>query len=431
MSSSIILSSVFLVQCSDAVAVAQFEHQTLGDSHSFAQVKSGRHMVDYSQGANAGATLERTVSAYFTYDTLAFASVDPGMTTSSKALHSVPTENLKVFYPVAVMLMLGLVTATNYKKGSVVVTKILVYLTALSTMKLSVKLAFEWYSFQYPKFVTSLHLICSAACGFAILAYRSRAVKIPIAVPTTSEFLTGIAPSAAAFAMTLAFNNMALVLCSASFTEIVGATTPLVTVAFVILMGMPFYFPLIGPVCLVAVGCMLSATGELNFSMLGTFYCFAANVTRSARTSLQQKLLTGETKEKFDPPALLAWTCIFSFHIMIVWSVITEGFLPWKIAFGGGVQSLGLWVALAAGCINACILNLAVLFVTKDLGAVGAQIVAQIKSIATVMGGMCLLGESFTWVELAGFFTILLGTFLFSHIQTAQTAREQETKAPG
>jgi drug/metabolite transporter (DMT)-like permease len=334
-------------------------------------------------------------------------------------------------YPCAMCLMALLVSAMYYRSGALVVTKIIIYLVALASMKLTVKYVYE-YDFVFVKFLTATHMLASSIAGFAaqgILMARRTDGSRERFVPSYDLFL-GIIPCALAFAASLASNNMALVLCSTSFTEIFGATSPLVTVAFVVAMGMPFNPTLLGPIIVVIVGCMLSAVGEMKFSMVGALLCFLANVMRGVRNAIQQKFLTGaEGKAMMEPAPLMAWTCAASFAVMIVWSLATEGLEPWQKLVESsslGRSRTGLWGALFVSCVNASILNAAVLFVTKDLGAVGAQIVSQLKSIATVVGGMALFGDSFSPLEYFGFAFVLVGTGWFSHMQMQHKQQEKK-----
>merc|ERR1719263_1919616 len=104
--------------------------------------------------------------------------------------------------------------------------------------------------------------------------------------------------------------------------------------------------------------------------------------------------MTGETKEKFDPVTLMAWTCLCAFMVVIAYSGITEGLAPWN-AVVQAKDMVGLLVALLGSCVIACTLNISALFVIKQLGAVGMQMVSQMKAIL-VMGGVLLLSEPFT-----------------------------------
>merc|ERR1712129_58204 len=209
---------------------------------------------------------------------------------------------------------------------------------------------------------------------------------------TRQEFFFMAAPIAVTIVLCVGAGNLSLVLCSAAFTEVIGSTT-----------------------CLVMLGCAVSVSGEMKFSPVGMIMCFVANIARSLKVTLQQKMMTGELKEKFDTVTLLFWTCLPATVIMAVCSLASEGLQPWHHAQATMLDKppvfLHLCIAVFSSCVNATILNMSQLWVTKDLGAVGSQIVVQSKTILTVLGGVALFGESVTWLEALGFFTVLVGVF--------------------
>merc|ERR1719409_536883 len=218
------------------------------------------------------------------------------------------------------------------------------------------------------------------------------------------------------FAISVAANNVALLFSSAAFTEIVASASPVVSIALLVLMGIPFDMRLLGPTLLVVAGCALSTSGEVNFSGLGMACCIVSIFGRAVKTTLQQRIMTGESKAKFDPVTLLAWMCVPSALLMMVWSLSVEGFAPYAM-----LQELesraSLTICLLVSCVNACILNLSNLFCTKDLGAVGVQLVAQMKSVLTVLGAVALFHEAVTPIEIVGFVGVLGGVFLFSKLE--------------
>merc|ERR1719384_2951221 len=127
--------------------------------------------------------------------------------------------------------------------------------------------------------------------------------------------------------------------------------------------------------------------------MCGGFaFCFGANVFRSMKVTLQQKLLTGEAKEKFDPTTLLFWVSFPSVTAMMCGSVVSEGAKP---------------------------------YVTKHLGAVGGQLVSQAKMVLTVLGGMVLFGEKFSQLETFGFALALVGVYTFTRMDQAFKAKQK------
>merc|ERR1719203_2593238 len=133
-------------------------------------------------------------------------------------------------------------------------------------MTLSVKWVLSRYSYAFPSFVSSLHFLSGGVVTGILLCVRRKQTGVPIPTPTLYEFWALIFPIAVAVVVSMWANNMALVLCSAAFTEILGSTTCLITIGMVVMMGMPFDKWLIVPSMLVAVGCAFSITGEVNFS---------------------------------------------------------------------------------------------------------------------------------------------------------------------
>merc|ERR1719512_585963 len=227
--------------------------------------------------------------------------------------------------PIAASFVCAVILFLYGPSGTSVVVSVLVYLFALATMRLSVKFVFQTHEFPFPKFVSAMHFMSGGLATFAILKRRG----VPIPVPSLYEFALMICPIALALSLSIGLNNMALVFSSAAFTEIVGATNCLVTIAMVMLMGMPFDPWLALPACVVAFGCALGSLGEANFSLVGFTFCFGANIFRSVKVTLQQKLMTGETREKFDPTALLFWVSFPSVAAMMIGSCASEGMAPY------------------------------------------------------------------------------------------------------
>merc|ERR1740122_157417 len=197
----------------------------------------------------------------------------------------------------------------------------------------------------------------------------------------------------------------------------------------VAVMGMPVSTSLIPPAVLVATGCIISTAGEMHFSSLGVILCLGAAFFRSLKVALQQRLLSGGTKDKFDPVALLFWISLPSTVTMFGFSVMYEGMEPYTmLSQKVGSDFWMLCLALAASCVVATVLNIAQLYVTKDLGAVGSQLTAQTKMVLVILGGMILFQEQVTQFEFAGFSLVITGVYWFSRedqkAKEAQKAKE-------
>merc|ERR1719263_1822264 len=109
---------------------------------------------------------------------------------------------------------------------------------------------------------------------------------------------------------------------------------------------------------------------------------------------------------------------------MLIWSLIQEGTSPYRQWYDKGFLS-SLTLAVLASCVNAGILNLAVLFVVKDLGAAGQQIVAQSKSVLVVLGGVVFFKEQVSMFEVIGFVLVLAGVYLYNDIEARIKAKQK------
>ena len=116
----------------------------------------------------------------------------------------------------------------------------------------------------------------------------------------------------------------------------------------------------------------------------------------------------------------MAWSCLFACLQLVVYSAATEGRAPFN-ALAASTDSAGLVSAIVASCIIACALNMSALFVVKQLGAVGMQMVSQMKSLLVVIGGIALLAESFTRLQYVGFAIVLMGVYWFSRMKSSIT----------
>jgi len=327
----------------------------------------------------------------------------------------------------AVSLTTAIVVFLYWRKGTFLVLKVMIYLIALATMKAAVK-EVNLYNFKFPLFLTGTHFVICTMVAFALLLHNSISTGKEMAKPCLQDFGTRFGPIAVAFAVSVSMNNMALVYSTTSFVEIVGATGPIVTVLMTSVMGKPVDMRLLAPCFLVFVGCALTSTGEANFSWLGLLLSAGSNFPRAVKAVLQQLLLQQDaTGTTYSPVEVLAWTCLPSSMVMLVWSFLQEGTMPYHQLYAEGFTSM-LMVAVLLSCANACILNTACLFVVKDLGAVGAGIVAQIKSMLVVLGGVCFLQEQVSRSKFVGFLLVMVGVYIYNDLDSRLKAKREAEK---
>lgn len=305
---------------------------------------------------------------------------------------------------------------------------IIVYLLALSTVRLSVKAVFKEYGFAFPLFLSAVHFVASAAAAFGVLLYRWSQKGGTLPVPSARDFFLTILPIAVCFASCIGVGNNVLELCSIALTEILMATQPMMSVPFVLLLGMPFDPWLLLPASLVVAGCAVCSLGDVDFSGLGLALAVLSNLLRAAKASLQQKMLAGEQRGRLDPCALLAWMSLPSAALMFAWSAAAEGRAP-LLRLLREPLGQGLAASLLLSSLPAVVLNLSQLLVVAGLGAVGSQIVAQLKIVLTILGGAALLSERVVPLQGAGVVAVLAGTFVYSRWDQAAQAAAKAAKA--
>lgn len=325
----------------------------------------------------------------------------------------------------------GLVIFLYGHQGMAVAAPVLIYVASLSLISLSVKFVLVANHFPYPKFLTAIHFVSGAVVSGGTLAHRCLIRGQTIAVPTTQEMLYMILPMAMALVISVCAANTALLYSDASFIEILSSANCLLTIGVVAALGMPLKSSLMAPAMLVVAGCVLASVGELEFSFVGAMLCFTACLFRSIKVSVLQKMLTGDLKEKYDPVSLLFWISGPCFLSMLCLSVATdEGTMPIRRLLEADLQGRNrLHMAVMLSCGNALLVNLSQLQITKDLGAVGGQLAAQVKMVLVVLGGAALFHEKITWLEALGFTMTLIGVYWFS-LTEAGASRGQSDKEP-
>mmetsp|Transcript_19729 Transcript_19729/g.54261 ORF Transcript_19729/g.54261 Transcript_19729/m.54261 type:complete len:414 (+) Transcript_19729:102-1343(+) len=336
-----------------------------------------------------------------------------------RALHGQTAEVLEDEESHAVYLCLMLVTFAGttwvfWPLGVTVIARILLYLFSLSTMKIVVKVAFE-YKFTFPRMLSAMHMLFSTVVGFTIMCFTSASVRRP----TIRELCCQLLPLSIAFAWSLGASNQALVLVSAAFAEMIGATTPITSVALMMMLRMPFDLTLLIPVAIVIVGSGIAITGEVNFSAVGMLLCLGSNFGRSIKSVLQQRLMSGASNDAYDPVALLSWQCLLATFALFTWSSLSEGLAPYE-QLCNAQNKLHLAIVIGVTCVNAVVLNLFAVYVVKDLGAVGNQVAGQVKSALMLAGAVAILHESITPRQIVGFIFVLAGAYMFARVEKGQ-----------
>jgi len=289
-------------------------------------------------------------------------------------------------------------------------------------MSVMIRNIYVTYSFGYPQFITSCHGLCTALVGFMMLQYRQLTTGQKITVPTIHTLTTGLGPVALVFALSIGCSNLSLLHGNAHFFETMSSLNIPVTFTLGAVIGKPTNIKLIPPLVLVAVAIAVVAFDEVKFALLGAVFVAAGVIFNAFKAQLQSLLMSpGAMTQVFDPVELVCWTSAMTCVIMLLWSLINEGIAPWE-----QFNNIGVWCAVGISCVNAVILNNAGLFVLKELGPLGQQIIGEMKGILACLGAVAVFGEIITIQQIMGYGLVVVGAQWYNRSQMEVAAEERE-----
>merc|ERR1719335_495904 len=123
-----------------------------------------------------------------------------------------------------------------------------------------------------------------------------------------------------------------------------------------------------------------------------------------------------------DPIEVAVWTSLTCLALMSVWSASTEGLAPFK-----EIASFPVFLAVLYTCVGASILNIAALFVLRELGPVAQQVVGQLKGILSILGSVALFGETVTLQQIIGYTALVCGIMWYN--QTDMAIKTEKSQA--
>eukprot|EP00128_Syssomonas_multiformis_P017817 Colp12_sorted_trinity150504_noHs@30045 len=186
----------------------------------------------------------------------------------------------------------------------------------------------------------------------------------------------------------------------------VGATTPLFTVALSVLAtGKKYnkyvYLSMI-PLC---VGIMLTVTGELNFDWWGLFFLIISTLTRAAKSIVQDMLLSSR-EERLDSMNLLFYMSPVTVVFLALSSFISEGE---GLMARYPTMTQELWHVVWLGGLLSFLLNLLNLMVTEYTNAVTQQVLGNVKVVVSIVVSVLIFQNSVGWASALGCCVTLAG----------------------
>jgi drug/metabolite transporter (DMT)-like permease len=223
--------------------------------------------------------------------------------------------------------------------------------------------------------------------------------------------------------------NLSLKFIYPSFNQMLSSVSPLVTVLMAMAIRRKTYNAwtwISMPV--ICGGLLVCSTEEVNFNLLGATLVVLATVLRATKSVMQEKLLDPKEKD-MDSVSLLFYLAPWAGLFLVIMSLCFEGLEPLRTLFPwrNGVPTTGMLqilVLLSFSGVNACFLNLSGNLVTAYVGAVGLQILGNLKSCMSIVVSVTIFGNPVTPLQRGGVIMCLFGVWLYSSWGGPSKAKE-------
>jgi len=272
--------------------------------------------------------------------------------------------------------------------------------------------------FELPATLTAVHMACSyvmsALCLRTCLPANARLDPSP-------ETLANVRKLSLAFCLSVFCGNMALQYVYVSFSQMVGAASPLVTLLLSKCITDKQYAPLayasMVPMC---GGVMMCVRGELDWSVMGLLLLVASSMLRGVKSIMQGSLLTSHDEtEKLDPLSLLKLMSKWSILLLGVYALVT-GELG-EIISVPELRQIHVLARVFLSGIIAFALNVCNFLVTKYTSAVTLQVLGNIKVILSIAISLLIFHNPLSTTSAAGCALTLAGVALYQRGTTSES----------
>ncbi|KAI8371202.1 triose-phosphate transporter family-domain-containing protein [Choanephora cucurbitarum] len=292
----------------------------------------------------------------------------------------------------------------------------------------------DHYNFQYPLFVTSVHMIVQFFfSGTSLLLVPKLR---PTKRPSISDYIYKILPCALATSLDIGLSNLSLKTITLSFYTMCKSST----LAFVLIFAFLFklekpHWKLILIIVIITLGVILMVSDETDFELVGFIQVMAAAACGGLRWSLTEVLLRKESMGLTNPFASIFFLAPSQAVILLVISAIVEGYITifqsaFFITFSEGLHTIG--VILAGGSLAFCMI-VSEFFLIKRTSVVTLSVCGIFKEVATIFISSIVFGDILTWINIIGLCITLFGIGLYNWLKfkaMAIKSRKEVQEAP-
>ncbi|KAI8365112.1 triose-phosphate transporter family-domain-containing protein [Blakeslea trispora] len=276
----------------------------------------------------------------------------------------------------------------------------------------------DHYNFQYPLFVTSVHMIVQFFfSGTSLLLVPKLR---PTKRPSVSDYIYKILPCALATSLDIGLSNLSLKTITLSFYTMCKSST----LAFVLIFA--FIFKLEKPnwkliliIIIITLGVILMVSDETDFELVGFIQVMAAAACGGLRWSLTEVLLRKESMGLTNPFASIFFLAPSQAVILLAISAIVEGYITifksaFFITFLEGLHTIG--IILAGGSLAFCMI-VSEFFLIKRTSVVTLSVCGIFKEVATIFISSIVFGDVLTLINIIGLCITLFGIGLYNWLK--------------
>jgi len=272
-------------------------------------------------------------------------------------------------------------------------------------------------TFQFPFMMTVVHMLFSwTGCLIVLRTRHSKKDRVQLSF---GQQFQKVVPLALCFAVSVAMGNLSLKYIYPSFGQMLSSVSPLVTVLMAMAIRRTTYNAwtwISMPV--ICGGLLVCSTEEVNFNLHGATLAILATVLRATKSVMQEKLLDPKAKD-MDAVSLLFYLAPWAGLFLVIMSLCYEGLEPLRMLYPWRNNApttgvLQILMLLSFSGVNACFLNLSGNLVTAYVGAVGLQILGNLKACMSIAVSVAIFRNPVTSLQRGGVIMCLFGVWLYS-----------------
>ncbi len=238
------------------------------------------------------------------------------------------------------------------------------------------------------------------------------------AVVTPAFWLRNMVPIGAAQGLTFAATNAAYMYLTITFTQMLAAFTPTVTLVMLYVSGVesPTTY---GSVCvlLISFGCALSSYGEGHFDLVGVAFRSVGILSEATRLVLTQKLLT---HHKLDVVRSQYYLAPAGASFLLLGAAFTE---VRRFRDDGAIQTvLEHPLLFSASALLGVAASMLTLTFIKLTGSVTLKAMNTARNAAFVLFTVTFLHEEASALQLCGYLVSLLSFSLYTYFKVIKLA---------